>query len=151
MTMPAGKYWIGDLCYVLHSEWHEVCDLTISNDESLDGEFNLKDGRRFAIFGTAYGDGSYKDQVGKEYGVDAGIIGCILLDSIDLTNKDNDLELGHIYDFDHSFQPYSSEGKIHFSHLTIDTNPEDEDEDEYGEDDYSDYYPEYHQEDEEEE
>ena len=26
-TFPAGEYYIGDLCYVMHAEWGEVCDL----------------------------------------------------------------------------------------------------------------------------
>ena len=25
MTMKAGTYYIGDLCYVMHKEWDEVC------------------------------------------------------------------------------------------------------------------------------
>ena len=24
---PAGKYYVGDLCYVMHDEWDEVCGL----------------------------------------------------------------------------------------------------------------------------
>ena len=55
--MPAGKYYIGDLCYVMHPEWDEFCRITISGNECLQGEFNLADGRRFATFTTAYGDG----------------------------------------------------------------------------------------------
>jgi hypothetical protein len=27
MTMPAGRYYIGDLCYVMHDEWDEACAL----------------------------------------------------------------------------------------------------------------------------
>lgn len=43
MTMPAGRYYIGDLCYVMHDEWDEFCD-------HLDypGERKLKDGRKYA-------------------------------------------------------------------------------------------------------
>ena len=26
-TFPAGEYYIGDLCYVMHAEWGEVCNL----------------------------------------------------------------------------------------------------------------------------
>ena len=75
--MPAGKYYVGDLCYVMHPEWDEFCSITIKEHTCLDGEFNLKDGRRFATFGTKWGDGEYRDQFGNRYGVDAGLIGCI--------------------------------------------------------------------------
>ena len=87
--MKAGTYYVGDLCYVLHERWDEVCELIIEGNRCLDGEFNLKDGTRFAIYGTAYGDGNYFDQNGKSYDVDAGSIGCVLLDNIDLTNNEN--------------------------------------------------------------
>jgi len=52
--MKAGTYYIGDLCYVMHPEWDEFCALTISGHNVLDGEFNLKDGRRFATFTTKW-------------------------------------------------------------------------------------------------
>jgi hypothetical protein len=39
--MQPGKYYIGDLCYVMHGEWDEFCALTIVGDKVLDGEFNL--------------------------------------------------------------------------------------------------------------
>ena len=44
--MPAGKYYIGDLAYVMHGEWDEFCDLTIKGNSLSNGEFSLKDGRR---------------------------------------------------------------------------------------------------------
>ena len=85
--MQPGKYYIGDLCYVMHSEWDEFCKLTISGDKVLDGEFNLADGRRFATFTTKWGDGNYFDQNGKSYDVDAVLIGCIDLEDIYFNNK----------------------------------------------------------------
>jgi hypothetical protein len=42
MTMPAGRYYIGDLCYVMHPEWSECCDLFFppgSSSRGVDGEF----------------------------------------------------------------------------------------------------------------
>ena len=36
MTMPAGKYYIGDLCYVMSDkEWEEFCSLTIKDNKCL--------------------------------------------------------------------------------------------------------------------
>ena len=41
MTMPAGRYYIGDLCYVMSDEeWDEFCSLTIKDNKCFDGEFN---------------------------------------------------------------------------------------------------------------
>lgn len=30
--MKAGTYYVGDLCYVLHEDWDEVCSLIIDNE-----------------------------------------------------------------------------------------------------------------------
>ena len=73
-------YYVGDLCYVLHDAWMEVCGLTpFDNSEH---EFELEDGRKFILFSTAYGDGTYFDREGKSYGVDSGTIGAIKVDDI---------------------------------------------------------------------
>ena len=132
--MQPGKYYIGDLCYVMHGEWDEFCSLTISGDKVLDGEFNLKDGRRFATFTTAWGDGNYFDQNGKSYDVDAGLIGCIRLDDIDLTNPENSLIGGNIIEFVQPFSTFSAGGEIRIGSILIDTDPaevEEELEEEY--------------------
>ena len=132
MTMPAGKYYVGDLCYVMHNEWDEFCGITIDGDKCLDGEFNLKDGRRFATFGTKWGDGSYKDQFGKEYSVDAGLIGCIRIEDIDLENEDNYTDGGQVIEFTRDFVVRGGrnelgrdwDGVIEIGHLVIETDPE---------------------------
>ena len=130
MSMPAGKYYIGDLCYVMtDDEWEEFCSITIDGMKCIDGEFSLKDGRRFATYGTAYGDGVYHDQYGHSYSVDAGLIGCILIDDIRANNYDNLLDLGSIMEFDSSFATSGGrgdegwEGLIQFGHVLIETNP----------------------------
>jgi hypothetical protein len=48
----------------------------------LDGEFNLANGVRFAVQSTAYGDGTYQDDNGRNYPVDAGLIGCIRVEDV---------------------------------------------------------------------
>jgi hypothetical protein len=134
MTMPAGKYYIGDLCYVMaDEEWSEICDITISGHKVIDGEFQLKDGRKFAMYSTAYGDGVYYDHYGHSYSVDAGSIGCILLDDIKyVDNFDQFLDVGAILEFDTDFvtgggQGESDwEGTIQFGHVVIETNPVEE-------------------------
>jgi len=121
--MKAGTYYVGDLCYVLHDEWDEVCELIIKDGVCLDGEFTLKDGRRFAIYSTANGDGTYLDQSGNEYGVDAGSIGCILLSDINLESEGNFLTGGNIVPFENDFHTDEEDGRIMFGSLIIDTDP----------------------------
>jgi len=132
--MKAGTYYVGDLCYVLHDEWDEVCQLTINGNRAIGGEFNPKDGRRFAMYNTMYGDGTYTDQQGKEYWVDSGSIGCILMRDIDLAQLDNNVQGGALYDFDQDFYTGEKDGYIMFHKISICTDDiVEEDFDLYGE------------------
>jgi hypothetical protein len=128
--MPAGTYYIGDLCYVMHDVWDEFCDITIDGHSVLDGVFSLKSGIKFATFCTEYGDGCYTDRDGREYGVDAGLIGCIRVEDIAESEAEN-IRSGNVVEFKHEFSVYSDEGVIHFGDVAIDTagNSWDEDED----------------------
>ncbi len=129
--MQAGKYYVGDLCYVLNDRWDEVCDLIIVDHKCLDGEFELKDGTRFAIYGTKWGDGFYSDQHGNGYPVDSGSIGCVLVE--DITEGELDDGLGNIFDFKESFTTDSDDGIIQIGDVEIDTRGESDDEEEYDE------------------
>jgi hypothetical protein len=127
--MPAGEYWCGDLCYVLHDAWDEICSLTIVGHECIEGEFQLKDGRRFAMYSTKFGDGTYKDQKRKEYWVDSGTLGCIRVEDIH-EHKDNHGEGGNVYKFSKDFRTGNTdEGIITFGHVSINTGY-------YGDEDY---------------
>ena len=124
MTMPAGRYYVGDLCYVMdNDEWSQVCARTIQGEKIVDGEFELADGRRFAIYSTAYGDGGYYDQYGHTYSVDAGSIGCILMSDIRANKYYNLLDLGAILEFAEPFETGSQGGQIEVGHVIIDTDP----------------------------
>ena len=82
--MRPGRYYVGDLCYVMHPQWNEVCNLMFATDGGgvLNGEFNLANGVRFSVQSTAYGDGTYFDEEGRKYPVDAGVIGCIRVEDV---------------------------------------------------------------------
>ncbi len=131
--MPPGKYYVGDLCYVMtNEEWREFCDITLDGQKVKDGEFEFKDGRRFATYSTAFGDGVYHDQYGHSYSVDAGLIGCILVEDIKSDKYDNLLDLGAILEFDTEFVTSGGrgesgwEGTIQFGYVYIETNPVEE-------------------------
>jgi hypothetical protein len=137
MTMPAGTYYIGDLCYVMHPEWDEFCDITIEGNNCLGGEFALKDGRKFATYSTMYGDGTYRSNIGSYHSVDAGLIGCIRIE--DIRDPEATMEqmrdLGTIVEFDEPFETSESEGVITFGCVEIDTAGDPE----YNEDEYDEY------------
>lgn len=126
MTMSAGLYYVGDLCYVLHDEWDEVCDILFGDSESNiipEGEFKLKDGRRFALYSTAHGDGTFYDNEGNRYMVDAGSIGCIRIEDIRQTPK-NFINGGVALTFLQPFNTSTDGSTLTFGHITIDTDPE---------------------------
>jgi len=124
--MTKGKYWCGDLCYVINNRWDEVCNLLFPPDSkgdhrSNEGELELEGGIKFAIYGTAWGDGCYADNFGNEYGVDAGVIGCIKVDDLaKLGEKVSDL--GTIHEFPEDFETSYQDGVITFGHVKIDTD-----------------------------
>ena len=120
--MPAGVYYIGDLCYVLNDSWDELCNIIIRGEECIEGEFSLSDSRKFVIYNTAYGDGSYLDNHNNEYDVDSGSIGCILLNKIDFSNNQNSVSFGHLKTFKEPFETSSENGIIYFDDVAINTN-----------------------------
>ncbi len=133
MTMPAGRYYIGDLCYVMHDEWSEVCDRFFppgTSGRGVEGEFTLADGRRYASFSTAYGDGGYRSNIGTSHSVDSGSIGCIRVEDI----RDNTYdparieELGAIVEFDQPFEVSADQGLLVFGHVEIETADDGDDE-----------------------
>lgn len=125
--MQAGKYYVGDLCYVMtDAEWDQFCKITINGHRCLDGEFEMPDGRKFASYGTRYGDGLYADQFGNRYGVDAGLIGCIRVEDIH-PDKVDGIECGAVHEFLTDFVTGGGRGEdrwhgtIQFGRVLIET------------------------------
>ena len=127
MTMPAGQYYIGDLCYVMHDEWDEACALFFPTNQSgrgVEGEFRLRDGRQFASFGTAFGDGEYYDNMGDSHCVDSGSIGCIRVTDIRDDTYSNIESLGSVVEFKEPFEVEKvGRGLLKFGHVEIETDP----------------------------
>lgn len=132
MTAPAPvRYYLGDLAYVMGDVWDEVCDLTFPTaDDEVEGELQLADGRKFIIYGTAYGDGVYLDNQGNRYGVDSGTLGAIKVEDIwDFEGFNRTLEggYGHVHEFPAEIDGddcYSQDGEIGFYRVIIDTADE---------------------------
>ena len=139
MTMPAGEYYVGDLCYVIGDKWNDFCDKTIAGRGCLDGEMKLSDGSIFATYGTAYGDGCYLDQERRPYAVDAGLIGCIQIKDCDAGVTAETISqrgLGQVVSFPFPFKTSSEFGVIKIGHIQINTGDDAEEDD-------LDYDPEY--------
>ena len=110
--MRPGTYYVGDVCYVMHPQWDEVCKLMFATGgiDVLDGEFNLANGVRFALHSTAYGDGTYLDKQGRQYPVDSGLIGCIRVE--DVVDPEAWLEGMQTIEFTESFELQYIDGVI---------------------------------------
>jgi hypothetical protein len=135
--MEPGKYYVGDLCYVLDDSWKEFCEITIDGYDVLHGGFRFKDGREFVTFGTAYGDGEYKDEQGRRYPVDAGLIGCVRVEDMDC-EIDEVCDSGNIITFDRPFVCERVGTIIYFGKVAIETGDTDDDEYDDEEDEYFD-------------
>jgi hypothetical protein len=131
VTVPAGKYWLGDPCYVIKDEmwieWLESCDYT--KERHLVGK--TPDGHFALGFNTADGDGVYQDQFGFSYGVDAGLIGLVAYEH---NPKGEDL-LSQLVEFTSDVVAEVDENfKMTFGNIVIET--EYEEEDDYDDEDY---------------
>ena len=133
--LPAGRYYVGDLCYVMKPEWDEA----LQASDYGEGVFALADGRRFAIFGAAYGDGQYPCSNGASIGVDSGTVGCIRIADISDPKVQDEAELnrlGTVVVFCDEFGCGSDNGVLFFGGVAVDTAGEDDDGDD------GDYYEE---------
>ena len=126
-AFKAGTYYIGDPCYVVRKgRWMPFLSTTDFFRDPIRevGGFLLAGG------GTAYGDGTYKDEEGRKYPVDAGMLSLIPMEWIKKYGKKPNDGAGHIVEFDKEFTVDVNGGIFRFGHVNIDTkNDEEEEED----------------------
>lgn len=125
--LPAGRYYIGDPCYVFTPDtWDRV--LTAVNMFEEDDIQHLDDHELWAQ-STAWGDGTYLDQNGAEYAVDSGTIGVIPLALVD---NPEGLEHGTVMDFPKGVTVECEDGTFRIGNICIKTNDTDGDDDDDG-------------------
>ena len=147
---PAGQYYVGDLCYVMHPEWDELCDIMFSRDDYLEGRIMFSEddylegeltvqNKRIFLASTAWGDGNYADNVGRAYGVDSGNLGIIAVADIAESELPNLID-GHVIEFTEDFIVTAQHGRFNFGNILIDTgyNEEEEQDEDYSDDFYGD-------------
>ena len=134
VVVSAGRYILGDPCYAIpDSEWMELLE-SCDYFENPIGKITRHDKSYYHIvaFSTRWGDGCYRGTDGNSYPVDAGLIGLVPLAVCKDVIRD---DLSQVVTFDKPTKCSSDgEGKLRFGHITIDTDPaqdeDDEDEDE---------------------
>lgn len=135
VEVPAGSYVLGDPCYSFpdHDEWMELlesCEYfnapigTIRRTKA--NTFNAMETFNVVAFSTRWGDGCYQGTDGRMYPVDAGLIGLVPLEVVGSDMRD---DLSTVVVFDKPTKCYTDgEGKLRFGHITIDTDPQDDEE-----------------------
>jgi hypothetical protein len=132
VTVPAGQYVIGDPCYAVPDQYWlpllDSCDYFRSPVGWFSRTGYSTDKNYVLAFGTKWGDGCYLGTDGNEYPVDAGLIGLVPFNVVeDLSQHEK-----NIVTFDRpTLCINDGSGRLRFGHITIDTDPvEEEEEDE---------------------
>lgn len=120
-NIPAGTYWVGDPCYAFedHELWLRLLTSGGIDRQSIPRVMECSaDGARFVASSTAHGDGTYKDQQGREYPVDAGLIGVVP------ARPGVETPWGmHEVEFEQEFTVGYMDGAVTIDTITIDTDP----------------------------
>lgn len=85
MKFKAGKYYVGDLCYVVkeYSDWMKLLEDT----NYFQNENQSYKGYPIFAESTAYGDGVYYDQDDREYSVDATCVAFVNKYNLNIGDK----------------------------------------------------------------
>ena len=127
-TLPAGTYYIGDLCYALHDSLYEG----VFGHDYDSGMYSMPENPSHVFWlDNTYGDGEFRGSDGKTYAVDAAILGIASESTLDPTKMPYDG--GHMYTFKSPVKVGLKNNSFHFNgqdtsdpHISI---PLDEEED----------------------
>lgn len=123
--VPAGKYWLGDPCYIIKdNQWLNFCNELSLQEDKGNCFVPLEEEVKVLAFCTYHGDGCYLDQHGNSYPVDAGLIGLIPWEYTEkFTEKDSTefLSLSNIVEFTEDTLCFTADGILTFGNYIIDT------------------------------
>ena len=116
VMVPAGKYVLGDPCYVVPKDhWDEL----LSSCDFFNRPVGCFKGIEVLGFSTRWGDGTYADNKHRYYPVDAGLIGLVpFSDTLEI-----DPTLSHIVEFTReTLCSRNGDGMLKFGSIHIDTD-----------------------------
>lgn len=128
--LKAGKYYLGDCCYVLDHkvyDWNDFCHKFWANGENI-----TIDNKEIVAYDTLYGDGVYASNIGIPFPVDAGLIGIV---PAEMWKNDAEPFGCFLIEFKQDFECKNlGNGTLQFGHVIIETGDA-PDEDNQGGDD----------------
>ena len=126
-----GKYVLGDPCYCFpnHDLWLALGESCVWFEDSPVGMITFN-GTTYNVLGfhTKYGDGTYGDNQGNQYPVDAGLLGLVPLELAEALGVEFDADLHQIVEFKHGATCTCDDGDMWFGGHHINTS-DDEDND----------------------
>ena len=127
VTVPAGRYAMGDPCYFPYAKgaWDSDDRVQVEFDG---GNMGMLDGRECVSLWTAYGDGEY-DGTNGTFFVDSGTIGLVRLLDTDLDSILSE-DVMVLVTYDAPAVCNAIGGKLYFGHESVDTDPKPEEDDE---------------------
>lgn len=120
-TVPAGLYFLGDPCYAVPSHlWSEL----LASCEVFETPVGTVAGVQVLAFGTQWGDGTFEDNQGISYPVDAGLIGLTPISLAQQRPDFNELtNMGRIVNFAQTTQcECDAKGRLSFGPYCINTD-----------------------------
>jgi hypothetical protein len=123
VTVPAGRYFLGDPCYAVPDESWDALLGTCGG--FLDAPVGMTGLHQVLGFLTRWGDGRYRDHEGHAYLVDSGVIGltpeAVYSRRPDAATLEN---AGRITEFGQAVTATAIGGQLQFGWLRIETDPD---------------------------
>lgn len=127
IEIPAGKYWLGDPCYVIESDdWSKVCEAFFADENQGKSvvQVDLGNGNLVVLCNTAWGDGEFRSSKGHILPVDSGTIG-LVSQAYDPEFKSN-FDLMSLVEFPVDTTVDNFGGIMYFGTIRVDTKGEEE-------------------------
>ena len=119
--LAAGTYYIGDPCYVI-KDWDSFLDKLGFNGGSYKEGHNTYAGYNLFWSHTLHGDGTYYDQTGRQFFVDAGMLSVLPVEICDSEMIRDHSDISVVQNFQSDFACFDIDGLIMFGNVMINTD-----------------------------